>query len=261
MKNPIGSNVSHAKRPTLFVLLLFLNAIFSYPLYGQESQSEVQEATPPYIARTSNFMAVMFHLNADEAQTLLPQNVKVKRDENGLATGGLEIYTTDQISGVPKYTIAFLTLEVEVGGEGNNDGATGNWAVWGVMNNETTLSSFKDFYNYPYHFEEKMTIEQKEDGQVATVRGNNGEGLMVNLRKKADQPISAEGVATIFSQSMDGKVLRTEIPWLANGNQANVISFEVNPGNSKVLKAIQNAKPFYGQISSNVFSYTRPLTQ
>jgi len=261
MKNPIDSSVMCPQRLKLIVLLLILSTIIYSPLYGQDEQSEVKMVTPPYIARTSNFMAVMFHLNADEAQTLLPQNVEVKRDENGLATGGLEIYTTDQVFGVPKYTIAFLTLEVEVGGEGNNDGTTGNWAVWGVMNNETTLSSFKHFYNYPYHFEEKMTIEEKEDGQVATVGGNNGEGFIANLRKKTDQPISAEGMATIFSQSMDGTVLRTEIPWLANGNQANVISFEVNPGNSKVLKAIQKAKPIYGQISSNVFSYTRPLTQ
>ena len=256
MKNQIDFSVMYTKGLKLIALLLFLSTIIHSPLYGQDEM-----VTPPFVAQTSNTMFVMFHLNADEAQELLPPNVKVNRNEDGLATGGLEIYNTDQVSGMENFTIAFLTLEVEVGGEGNNDGTPGNWPVWGVINNEATLSSFKDFYNYPYHFEEKMTIEEKEDEQVATVGGNNGVGIIVNLAKNIDQPVSADGVATVLSQSKDGIVLRTEIPWIANGNQASVISFEVNPGNNEVLKAIQNATPIYGQISSNVFSYTQPLTQ
>jgi len=34
----------------------------------------------------------------------------------------------------------------------------------------------------------------------------------------------------------------------------------VDTANNKVLKAIQNPKPIYGQISSNVFSYTRAIS-
>ena len=37
--------------------------------------------SPPYIARTSNFMAIAFHIEAEEVQKLLPANVKVKTDE------------------------------------------------------------------------------------------------------------------------------------------------------------------------------------
>jgi len=103
MKNQIDSSVMYIKCLKLIVLLLFLSTIIHSPLYGQDEM-----VTPPFVAQTSNTMFVMFHLNADEAQELLPPNVKVNRNEDGLATGGLEIYNTDQVSGVENFTIAFL---------------------------------------------------------------------------------------------------------------------------------------------------------
>lgn len=252
------SRILLAQRAVMFVLLFLAAASFP-SLYGQATNSAIKPVNPPYIARTSNFMMILFHLKAGEAQKLLPANVKVKSDDKGLVTGGMEIYTTDQIYGVPKYTIAFIY--VEISGEESNSGTSGNWPVWGMVNNDTSLQNFRHFFNYPYHHEKRMTIEKKGTEQVATVGDNGGEGLTLKLRRKTDRPVAGEGLATIVSQSLNGRILKTEIPWLANGNEANIVSFEVRAGSNKVLETIRGAKPFYGQISTNVFSYTRPITQ
>jgi hypothetical protein len=81
------------------------------------------------------------------------------------------------------------------------------------------------------------------------------------LKSISSSPITAEGVAPILNQSADGNLKVTEIPWLANGNEASIISFEIRAGSNKVLQVLQGAKPFYGQVSTNVFSYTKPIRQ
>lgn len=226
--------------------------------YGQAANATMKLVNPPYIARTSNFMAVAFQLKADEAQKLLPANVRVKSDGKGFVSGGMEIYTTDQIYGVSKYTIAFVYVEVI--GNGIPNGMPGNWPIWGAVDNDKALQSFTHFYNYPYR-QQKITIERKGDEQVATVGGNGGEGFTLTLKIRPDKPVSGEGVATIYSQSSTGKTLLTEIPWLANGNQADVVSFEVAAGDNRALRAIQGVKPSYAQTSTNAFSYSRPIAQ
>jgi len=94
---------------------------------------------------------------------------------------------------------------------------------------------------------------------VAIIGESGGEGLTLQLGVKFNQPVAAEGLAAIYSRSMKDKVLTTEMPWLANGFEANIVSFVVRPGSSRVLQALQKAQPVYGQVSSNVFSYTKPF--
>jgi hypothetical protein len=238
-------------------MLLFLSAVTFQSLYAQTTNLDMKPVSPPYIAHTSNFMAIAFRLEADEVQKLLPANVKVKSDDEGLATGGMEIYTTDQVYGVSKYTIAFIYVEVNAPDSANS---SGNWPIWGIVNNETTLQNFKQFYHFPYHQEKKMTIKKGTE-QIATIGDSNGEGLTLKLKRKTDRPVSAQGLATILSPSENGGILKTEIPWIANGHQASVVSFEVKAGSNKVLQVIWGAKPFYAQVSTNVFSYTRPVVQ
>lgn len=247
------------KQCVIILVLHFLVATSFQSLYAQANNLTIKPVNPPYIAQTSNFMALLFHLEASEAQALLPENVTAKRDDSGLATASLETYSTDQISGVPKYTIAFITIEV-IGGE-SNYGTPGNWAIWGVMDNDTTLQSFKHFYNFPYSHERRISIENKQDEYIAIVGENRREGFELKMTKDVDKPVAAGGTATIFSQSLGDSILKTEIPWLANGNAANIVSFKVKSGSNQVLQTIQRAKPFYGQISTNVFSYTKPVTQ
>jgi hypothetical protein len=213
--------------------------------------------SPPYIARTSNFMAIAFHVKAEDVESLVPANVKVKIDEKGQASLGMEIYSTDQVYGVPNYTLAFISVTVNLLESSNETDYY--YPIWGAMNNDTALQSFKHFYNFPYQ-QQKLTVT-KGDDQVATVGEIDGEGITLKLKSNSNSTISAEGVAPILSQSADGKMQVTEIPWLANGNEASINSFEIRPGSSKVLQVLQGAEPFYGQVSTNVFSYTKPIRQ
>lgn len=245
-----------AKQSVIF-MLLFSALVSLEASYGQAAKPDMKLLTPPYIAHTSNFMMILFHLKAEEAQKLLPANVKVKSDDKGMVTGGMEIYTTDQIYGVPNYTIGFIY--VEVNGLESNDGSPGHWAVWGAMNNDTSLQNFRHFYNYPYKLENKIMIGKKGNESTATI--GDSEGLKLKLRIKVGKPVSAGGIANNYSQSSDGRIIKTEIPWLANGNEADVISFEVSAGSNKVLETIKEAKPFFGLISNNAFSYSRPIME
>src|SRR5687768_13525342 len=111
----------------VMAVLLFLAAGLFQSVYGQADKPAINPVSPPYIARTSNFMAIAFRVKADEVQKLLPANVKVKSDDKGLATGGMEIYTTDQIYGMPKYTIAFIYVEVST--PDSNNSTSGNWPI------------------------------------------------------------------------------------------------------------------------------------
>jgi hypothetical protein len=217
----------------------------------------MEMTSPPFIAKTSNFMAIAFHVKAEDVESMMPANLKVKTDEEGRASLGMEIYTTDQVYGVPNYTLAFIS--VTVNSLGSNNETDYYYPIWGAMNNDTALQSFKHFYNFPYQ-QQTVTVT-KGDEQVATVGESDGEGITLKLKSNSSSPINAEGVAPILSQSADGKTQVTEIPWLANGNEASVISFEIRPGSSKVLQVLQGAEPFYGQVSTNVFSYTKPIGQ
>jgi hypothetical protein len=220
--------------------------------------TDMKMTSPPYIARTSNFMAIAFHIKADEVQSLVPANVKVKIDEKGQATVGMEIYTTEQVYGIPNYTLAFIYVTVN-SLDSNNNTSDNYYPIWGAVDNDTTLQNFKQFYNFPY--QQQSVAISKGDEQVATVGEGNGEGITLKLRTKSNSPVSAEGVAPILNQSADGKMQVTEIPWLANGNEASIISFEIRAGSNKVLQVLQGAEPFYGQVSTNVFSYTKPKRQ
>ena len=242
----------------LIIGLLSLSTACFQTIFGQTNNTNMKMTSPPYIARTSNFMAIAFHIKADEVQSLVPANVKVKIDEKGRAAVGMEIYTTEQVYGVPNYTLAFISVTVN-SLDSNNKTSDNYYPIWGAMNNDTALQSFKHFYNFPYQ-QQSVTITKGVE-QVATVGESDGEGITLKLKSKSGSPVSAEGVAPILNQSADGKMQVTEIPWLANGNEASIISFEIRPGSNKVLKVLQAAKPFYGQISTNVFSYPKPIRQ
>lgn len=240
-------------RLVIFAFILCAGMSFQ-TLYGQDTNSNTDSINPPYIARTSNFMAVLFHLNAEEAQKLLPASVKVKSDEQGMASGGLEIYSTDQVFGIPAYTIAFITLQVQ-----NRESIDGNWVIWGMVDNEPALNIFKNNFNFPYTLGNKMTIDTKEAMNLADIQNNKGEGLKLILSEDNDNPVAAEGLATVLSKSENGKILHTEIPWVAKGNMAKIESFEIKAGENDILNVLKGAKPFYSQVSSNAFSYTKPF--
>lgn len=236
--------------------LLFICFSMTKPIYGQDSSATTtQLISPPFIGRTSGFMGMGFRLNPQEAQKLLPKGIIAKTDENGSATGNLEIYRTDQVFGVPAYTIAFFVIEVKTQDEQHPK--EGNWIVWGAIDNKEALASFKQFYNLPHSYSKNIFLEASGGVHKAKV-GNNTEGsLEISFRKNNAKPVRAEGLAVILNHSADSKLIKVEIPWLAEGYQTDIVSFKITPGNSDALKVLQNIQPFYSQVSSNVFSYSK----
>lgn len=245
--------LSGSRRVVIFTILL---TILSAQIL--RAQSEIPLIQPPYAVKTGNVMSMMLQLNASEAQTLLPADVKVKSDENEMATISLEIYSTDQISGVANYSIAFVTIEV--GEQESNYGKPGSWSVWGVMNNDTTLHNFRTHYNFPYQLERNIQLQNNGTEYAAVIGKTGHRGLSVKMVKDTARPILATGTGSMLSKSPNGKFLRTEIPWLADGYQSNILSLEIQAGDDKVLKVLKNAKPVYSQVSANAFCYTRSLT-
>lgn len=112
----------------LFIGLLSLFTGSLQSIYGQTNNQNMKTINPPYIARTSNFMAIYFYVEAKEVQKLLPASVKVKSDDKGLATAGMEMYTTDQVYGMPNFSIAFIYVEASVSGSVN--GTSGYYPIW-----------------------------------------------------------------------------------------------------------------------------------
>lgn len=211
---------------------------------------------PPFVARNSNSMAIQFHLKASDAQRLLPDGILAKSDENGLVIGSLESYTTDQIFGIPSYSISFIAIEAkDINHKKGNDG---NWVVWGAITSEEALAYFRHFYNLPFHWEEKVQFLITENNQSLIVGDNL---IELSLQRKNEQPIRAEGLANIFSKSETGKILKTQIPWLADGHAAEVVNFKINSGINPTLQLLENAKPFFGLLSKNTFSYSKPETE
>jgi len=242
----------------LLIGLLSLSTPSLQTVYGQRINTDMKLTSPPYIARTSNFMTIAFRIKADDVQSLVPANVEVKVDENGFATGGIEVYATEQVYGVSNYSLAFIYLTVNAL-DSNNNPSDNYYPVWGAVNIDTTLQNFKHFYNYPY--QQQSVAIKKGAEQVAIVGNGNGEGITLKLKAKTNSPVSAGGVAPILRQSAEGKMQVTEIPWLANGNEASIISFDIRAGSNKTLQVMKGAKPFYAQVSTNVFSYTKPVIQ
>ncbi|MEV4886292.1 hypothetical protein MRBLMN1_004852 [Chitinophaga ginsengisegetis] len=236
--------------------VLIICFLMTRPAYGQDSSATtIQLTSPPFIGRTSGFMGMGFRLNAEEAPKLLPKGIMVKTDQNGLAAGNLEIYRTDQVFGVPVYTIAFFVIEVK--SQDDQHPKEGNWIVWGAINNKEALASFKQFYNLPHHYSSDIFLESNSALSKAKVGNTTEGGLELTLEKIDAKPVRAEGLAVILNNSATNKVIKVEIPWLAEGHQTDIVSFKINPGNNDALKVLQHIQPFYTQVSSNVFSYPK----
>ena len=256
--NNIRKLKSVLQRGYLIPAVFLFNVAFSLNVFAQTSPEMIEKLlSPPFIARTSNFMVLAFHLDIEEAQKLLPDGVIAKQNELGLASGSLEVYTTDQAYGISNYSIAFFTIQV-IAGESKLE-KEGNWPVWGVVNNEASLSSFRHYFNFPYKQINKISFDYSDNVYSAELGVNDSEGLRVSLKKDEDRAVKAEGIAVIMNKSKSEELIEIEIPWLAEGNQADILLFNVNSANNEALKILQNAKPFYAQISSNVFSYSKPV--
>ncbi|WP_323816481.1 hypothetical protein [Cellvibrio sp. NN19] len=247
------------KQLSSFLALSILLGAAASPLFAQDKSQKDELTSPPYIARTSNSAMVLFHFKTEDIQPLLPKNVKAKADEKGVVSGGIEMYTTDQAFGTPNYSLVFFFVEVT--GINGDDKASGNWALWGKMDNDIALNHFINFYNYPYSVEKNLTIKREGDESSITVGDSSKEGFTLKLKAKTDQPLSAGGVANSFSQLTNGKVVKTEIPWLVDGNQATVVSFDVQSGKSPILSVLKKGKPVFSAMSKNSFSYQRPHPQ
>lgn len=241
-----------------FEAATLVGLLVTLPIYGQNSTDMNQNLqSPPFIARTSNFMALVFQVDAGAAQKLLPEGVLAVPNEGGFATGSLEIYKTDQAYGIPNYTIAFFTLAVR--SEASNYGKEGNWAVWGVIDNQGALASFQQYFNFPYRVVDHILLEGSEDKLAAKIEEGGSSILSLVLKKDPAKPVKAEGLAVILSKSQAGEFISVEIPWLAEGNQTDIVTFEVNATDNSPLSILSKAKPFYSQVSSNVFSYSKPI--
>lgn len=248
-----------ANIPMVVLLFLFLSCgTKNEPIVIMKNRDSNQ-GTPPYIAKTSNFMGLQFEVDSDAAQKLLPQGITATVNGNGFATAGLEIYTTDQVFGIPSYSIAFVTLSVTDYRAATP--AKGNWAIWGVMDNLESLQYFKEYFNFPYHYEKDILITTVNEERSLVIGNQEKGGVSLRLQSQKESPVLAQGLAPLYSQLDKGEILRTDIPWLAEGYQAVVLSLEINPGNDKALKILKQAKPVYAQISSNVFSYSKPVQQ
>lgn len=237
---------------TLICLLVTL------PIYAQNSSDMNQNLiSPPFIARTSNFMALAFQVDAAEAQKMLPDGVVAIPNEEGFATGSLEIYKTDQAYGIPNYTIAFFTIAVKA--EASNYGKEGNWPVWGVIDSPGALASFQHYFNFPYRVVDNILLEGSEDMLAAKIEEEGNVILSLTLKKDPAKPVKAEGLAVILSKSQVGELLSVEIPWLAEGNQTDIVTFEAKATENSPFSILGKAEPFYSQVSSNVFSYSKPI--
>lgn len=208
---------------------------------------------PPYVARNSNSMGIQFRIMASDAAQLLPEGIIPKVDENGMVVGGIESYTTDQIYGIPNFSISFITIEVKDINQliGNN----GNWVVWGAIDNKEALEHFKHFFNLPFYLEEKIEFQKTENNQSLIV-GN--QLIELTLSMNSEKVIKAEGLANNFTKTEGGQILKTKIPWLADGYSAEVVYFKINSGGNETLRLLENAKPFFSLLSKNTFSYTAP---
>lgn len=236
----------------------FVFLLIALPIYAQNSTDMNQNLiSPPFIAKTSNFMAMAFQVEAVEAQKLLPEGVLVVPNEEGFATGSLEIYKTDQAYGIPNYTIAFFTIAVK--SEASDNGKEGNFPVWGVIDSPGALASFQHYFNFPYSVVDKILLEGSDSGLTSKIEVKGNMILSLSLKKDPAKPVKAEGLAVILSKSQAGELLSVEIPWLAEGNQTDIVKLEVNAADSNPLSILSKAKPFYSQMSSNVFSYSKPM--
>jgi hypothetical protein len=211
---------------------------------------------PPYLAHSSNFVMMLFNLEQDVVQTLLPPGVKAKINTAGTVTAGIEIYETDRIHGVSQYGIVFIF--VEVADLESNNGTPGHWAIWGKVNQKNTLQSMLHYFNFPYSFDE-IKVTKEDNTYTATVGTNQ---IKLKLRYNEKQPFAGEGVVNMCSASKDGKIIKTEVPWFSTGSAAELISFEVDPRGNTILEIIKKATPHFSLISTNQsFSYSRPVTR
>ncbi|MBW1298586.1 hypothetical protein [Aquimarina litoralis] len=242
-------------KQTIFQIAMLLGCMYS--LHAQEQHTKI--TAPPFMASSTNFSISLFDATPESVKEILPEGMQPKTKENGFVTVGFELYTTARIYGMPKFSIAFIYVEVENCDAKN--GTAGHWAVWGNTNNKEVLNNLVSNYKFPYEYSSGIYITSQEDNYSGTITGNEGERIHLKLKiLKETTPFTAEGIVNMCGRKENGDTVLSEVTWFTNGQNAEVISLDITPANNKVLRLLKDLKPFWSMVSKEqTFCYSSPI--
>lgn len=236
-------------------MILLLAVVFAFKLSAQKAQI-VSEL--PFMGSTSNFIFVMFHVDAELAQSLLPEGIKVRVDDNGKAIANYEILEIERAYGQPLFYESFISVQLE--GFESSNGQGSNWAVWGRVDNEHVLQCFQSELGFPYELQADIFTKKEGAKHWGRVGAPGNETIKLQLEANAEKPLRGEGLVNMCGQRPDGQIVYAPVTWMSDGAQAQVLEFKVEPRGNKALEMIQQGQIIWSMVSwGQYFTYTKPI--
>lgn len=227
--------------------------LFSFSLFGQG----VSNFQAPYIAHSDNFMMAVFQLPAEEVEGLLPDNLEVFVNEQGLVSVSLECYETDRIWGLPQYKTAFMVIDVE--DHESKNGTPGHFALWGIVSPEEASQHLVQAFGFPFSYNPDIRFDN-QDHQNSTVIDLAGGGqIRLTLAIDENSPFKSTGIVNMIGASKAKTLMISEVPWMSDGFSARIDDFKVEAGDNPYLKVLEGKNPIWAMVSNDqIFSYSVP---
>ncbi len=245
-------NISRNQCLNIVVLL-----ILCYTTTMRAQSTAVEAVQPPWIAHASNFMIYGFQVEASKVQQFLPKGVQPKINNGGMVFGGVEMYATDRIYGVPNYHTMFVFIEVE--SYDSSNGTSGHFNITGYMTPSETCDHFNETFGFS--FTSNAVIEIGVEGTVHTgsiqVAGN--EIMNIAIAETSKSYTTSEGIVNIVSTHKE-QIGVTPVPWMSMGCVGAIRNVQINSSGNKVLEMIKDAAPLWAFVNvDQTFAYTQMI--
>lgn len=237
------------------ILLLWGNTAL---IAQNAGDAQAPKFAPPWVMQSGNFMMAAFNLKTADVQKLLPKGVEPLVNQEGMVTALLEMYETNQVSGIPNYKIAFIVVDIK--GHDSREGIPGHFAVWGRVTPQEALDAFQGHFGFPYKFADSIMLGMEQDAHVGAIGAPGKEILKLKIAPVPEQPFTGQGAVNMVGMNADSGTVKSEVPYITRGYMAKVLSFEVRAKGDPVLKLIKDAAPAWALVSKDqIFSYSHAI--
>lgn len=237
----------------LFFPLIILFAGVSANATGQQ---KLLSESAPWIVNTDKFLLINFRIKTKEIEPFLKIDIALKADKDGFVNTMMEVYSAENISGIPEYHAAFIVVETE--SHTSRDGAPGHYAIWGIVSPDQSAKFFHETLGFPYK-PGTVKIESKKPKFIASIGDNTSTLLEIEATEISDKPFAGKGFINMLA-TKSNHLFKMEVPYLTDGFLANIPSFKVTTNKDPLLNLLNSTSPTWAIISHRqIFSYLYPI--
>ncbi len=238
----------------------FAILLISFFVYGHLAlaQSTLKNPSPPWMAHSSHMLYLLYSVDAQEIRPLIPDDIKLKVNEENKVVVGLELYNVDRSFGQGNNVFFFIFAEIE--DYDTPSGSPGHWAVWGAINDQDNAEKFNQIFGYPYEYISDMKVKENNGYFIGSIQREGNLLLEYKGKPIKESKNYAENAVNMVSKNAVGKTVVSHVPYINTGSLLEVEHLKINSHGNPTLKVLVGKTPFlFYLVEDAYFSYSAPM--